>query len=194
MENIFQVFRSLQAHIFTFFLKRSFHSFGKNSFIVPPFRFKNLKNIQIGKNVLIETGSWIQVVGEKTNKIKLIIEDNVEIGMNTTISVTKYINIQNHVMFARNVYISDHSHKYQDIRIPISAQGINALADVIIGEGSWLGQNSIILPGVRIGKNCVIGANSVVNKSIGDFSVAAGIPAKIIKKHDTATGKWEKST
>lgn len=63
---------------------------------------------------------------------------------------------------------------------------------VIIGEGSWLGTNVVVVGKVRIGKHCVIGANSVVTKDIPDYSVAVGIPAKVIKKYDFANEEWVK--
>ena len=61
---------------------------------------------------------------------------------------------------------------------------------VIIGEGSWLGTNVVVVGKVSIGKHCVIGANSVVTKDIPDYSVAAGIPAKVIKKYDFEKKEW----
>ena len=62
---------------------------------------------------------------------------------------------------------------------------------VRIGSGSWIGENACIL-GVIIGKQCVIGANSVVTKDIPDYSVAVGIPAKVIKKYNFETQQWER--
>ena len=62
---------------------------------------------------------------------------------------------------------------------------------VIIGEGSWIGENVCII-GASVGKHCVIGANAVVTKDIPDYCVAVGTPAKIIKKYDTKIKKWIK--
>lgn len=61
---------------------------------------------------------------------------------------------------------------------------------IIIDSGSWIGANSIILPGVRIGKNSVIGANSIVSSDIPDYCVAVGIPAKVIKRFDIIKKEW----
>jgi acetyltransferase-like isoleucine patch superfamily enzyme len=63
---------------------------------------------------------------------------------------------------------------------------------VIIGSGTWLGTNAVVVGNVRIGRNCVIGANSVVTKDIPDYCIAAGIPAKIIRQYNLATNEWEK--
>jgi acetyltransferase-like isoleucine patch superfamily enzyme len=71
-------------------------------------------------------------------------------------------------------------------------QGIDNLKPVSIGRHTWLGQNAVILPGVSIGQHCVIGANSVVNRSIPDFSIAVGAPARVVKKLNRQGNQWEK--
>lgn len=63
---------------------------------------------------------------------------------------------------------------------------------VSIGDGCWIGEKVCILPGVNIGKKCIIGAGSVVTKSIPDYSIAAGNPARVIKKYSYETHNWEK--
>ena len=61
-----------------------------------------------------------------------------------------------------------------------------------IGKGSWIGTHVAIIGDVHVGKHCVIGANSVVTKDVPDYSVAIGIPAKVIKKYNFEIKKWEK--
>lgn len=76
--------------------------------------------------------------------------------------------------------------------MPVSRQGVMVRngAKVVIGEGSWLGTNVVVVGDVRIGKHCVIGANSVVTKDIPDYSVAAGTPCKVIKQYDFEREAW----
>ena len=64
-------------------------------------------------------------------------------------------------------------------------------APIIIKEGSWIGERCCILSGVSIGKKCIIGSGSVVTKSIPDYSIAAGNPAKVIKKWNFDTNSWD---
>lgn len=64
---------------------------------------------------------------------------------------------------------------------------------VIISDGTWIGTNAVIVGNVKIGKNCVIGANSVVTKDIPDYCIAAGIPARIIKRYNIETHSWERN-
>ena len=78
---------------------------------------------------------------------------------------------------------------FRSVTKPIIKQGVIQKNDVVIGSGSWIGENVSII-GASIGRNCVVGANSVVTKDIPDFSVAAGVPARIIKKFDFKTCRW----
>jgi acetyltransferase-like isoleucine patch superfamily enzyme len=93
---------------------------------------------------------------------------------------------------ARNVYISDHAHAYENLDMPIMHQGIDSIAPVSIGRNTWLGENAVVLPGVTIGQHCVIGANAVVNTSIPDFSVAVGAPARVVRQFNKNSGQWER--
>ena len=78
--------------------------------------------------------------------------------------------------------------------IPIKDQGISMEenSSVVIGEDSWIGTKATIIGKVHVGKHCVIGANSVVTKSIPDYCIAVGSPARIIKRYNPEIKKWEK--
>jgi acetyltransferase-like isoleucine patch superfamily enzyme len=195
IETLFCIWNNIKAKIFTFILSPCFNSIGRNTTIVPPFRFANLNDIKLGDNVTIHSNSWIHTICDKDVQLlcpKIIIKDNVAIGMNATISAVESIIIEENVFTARNVYISDHGHQYEDINMPIAMQFIRKKAPVLIKKNSWLGQNAVILPGVTVGRHCVIGANSIVNSDIPDFSIAAGAPARIIKRYDAVSNMWVK--
>ena len=89
------------------------------------------------------------------------------------------------------VYISDNLHSYADLSKPIIEQPIKQLKKIRIGEGSWIGENVCVI-GASIGKHCTIGANSVVTHDIPDYSVAVGAPARVVKRYNEMTQKWEK--
>ena len=93
------------------------------------------------------------------------------------------------------IFITDHNHKFEDPKIPVKDQGISIQenARIEIGSGSWIGTKVTIIGNVRIGRHCVIGANSVVTKDIPDYCVAAGVPAKVIRKYDPETRQWAKT-
>ena len=89
--------------------------------------------------------------------------------------------IEEGVGIARGVYISDHSHGFKDPTRFIRDQGVDRIAPVRIGRGAWLGENAVIMPGVTVGRGAVIGANAVVREDVPDYSVAVGVPARVIR-------------
>lgn len=105
-----------------------------------------------------------------------------EIGERCRISIANSLEIGERVLVSPNVYITDCDHEYRNIDVPIIDQGIVQRGQkVSIGEGSYIGINTVIVGNVKIGKHCVIGANSVVTKDIPDYSVSVGSPARVIK-------------
>ena len=90
------------------------------------------------------------------------------------------------------MYITDCDHEYRNVDIPIIDQGIVQKGQkASIGDGSYVGINAVIVGNVKIGKHCVIEANSVVTKDVPDYCVAVGSPAKIIKRYNLETQLWE---
>ncbi len=108
---------------------------------------------------------------------------NVVIRPNSVLMADDYakIYIENNVMVGMGVHFYVNNHRFDNIEVPIIEQGYYPSEDVVVKEGAWIGANSIILPGVTIGKNSVVGAGSVVTKSIPDYCVAVGNPARVIK-------------
>ncbi len=193
IEDLFYQWNRVYSKAHTWLIGPCFFSLGKKTTIHPPCKFLNGKRISIGNGVTIDSNAWIQVLPDQPlgNHPIIVIKDHASIGMGATISAIKSIVIEEYVLCARNVYISDHGHAFSDITVPIALQKMSEGSEVVIGAHSWLGQNCVILPGVRIGKHCIIGANSVVNKQIPDYCVCAGAPAKIIKIYNSSSQKWE---
>lgn len=175
-----------------FYYKYKLGQFTRSSYIASPLRIDGGKKIYIGKGVIIEYKAWIAstpLTGEKESK--LIFEDGCIIGHFNHIYATNSIILHKNVLTADRVYISDNLHGYEDVNTPIKSQPIVQNGTVEIGEGSWLGENVCVL-GAKIGKHCVIGANSVVTKDIPDYSVAVGAPAKVIKQFNKNENSWVK--
>jgi acetyltransferase-like isoleucine patch superfamily enzyme len=184
----------IRTRVFTLAISSAFKELGGGSRISPPFRFYGLNWISLGENVMVNRDCWIQVVPEHADDkaAKLTIKSHAKIGMGAHISAARRVVIEEYVLLGRNVYISDHAHAYEDVALPIVEQGLNRTAPVTIGRETWLGENVVVLPGVTIGKHCVIGANSVVNRSIPEFSVAVGSPARVVKRYNREAGAWER--
>ena len=144
------------------------------------------ENIEIMDNVYIAKGGWLASLGGRIR-----IEENASIGRFTHIISTKNIHIGKSALIAEKVYISDNLHGYENVNIPIKDQPLKQLNEVSIGEGSWIGENVCII-GASIGKNSVVGANSVVTHDIPDYCVAVGAPARVIKRYDHKVNQWVK--
>lgn len=122
---------------------------------------------------------------------KLLIGNNTCIGENCIFNCFETICIGNNVVTADNVSFITNTHNYEDVTKPINEQG-GEFRPISIGDGSWIGINSTILDGTVIGKNCVVGAHSVVKGYFPDYCVIAGIPAKIIKRYDVSSKEWRR--
>jgi len=142
--------------------KKKFQYFADSAEIRAGAYVVGCSQIRIGERVVVRPNSMF--FGETANDLKtsIIIEDDVMMGAGVQIHVN--------------------NHKFERTDISFIDQGYYPDKQVTVKKGSWLGANSILLPGVTIGENSVIGAGSVVTKSIPGGVVAVGNPAKIIKK------------
>jgi len=150
--------------------------------------------ISINKNVFIENNCRIEAV-TSYNGVQfhpsIVFEEGASVQQNLHLTCASQIIIGRNTAIASNVSITDIHHPYEDINIPIEQQNI-ITKPVIIDSDCKIYNNSVILPGVHIGKHCTIGANSVVTHDIPDYSVAVGAPARVIKQYNFETKRWEK--
>ncbi len=149
--------------------------------------------VKIGRKSIILHHTDIHAVPHYDSGYNPLIEigDNAQIGSYNSIASIKKILIGKNVLFGPHVHITDHSHGYQDITKPIMHQRAFSKGPIIIEDDCWLGFGCHIMPGVHIGKHVAIGANSVVTRDIPPYSVAAGIPAKVVKRFNFETKEWE---
>lgn len=175
------------------YYKLIFKSIGSNVTIISPLHIDGGENIIIEDEVFIQYKTWLAALPLTNEKTCLLhIKNGVVIGHFNHIYATKYILIEENVLIADKVYISDNIHEYNNINIAIKKQPVRQKNDVIIGANSWLGENVCVL-GAKIGRHCVIGANSVVTSNIPDYCIAVGSPAKIIKRYSFSERKWCKT-
>ena len=174
---------------------RSFGSFGSGSIIMFPWvSLYGEEWMQIGEGTMIGQHCALAVgmaPGQKmmTNPV-LSIGDRCLIGRGSGIVAHWGVHIGDDVFTGHNVYITDQNHGYEDITKPIGAQTMPE-KPVSIGNGSWIGHGSIILPGVSIGEHVTVAGGSVVTKDVPDRSVVAGNPARLIRQHDQDAG-WKR--
>ena len=165
---------------------KRFGRFGRNSVIcVPPNTLFNEQYIHIGVGTLFGpqiTLSAGMVPGQEMVSDPVIsVGDRCLFGKGSGIVGHLEIRVGDDVWTGHHVYITDQNHGYANLDLPISQQ-IMPEKPVSIGDGSWLGHGSVVLPGAQIGKHVVVAANSVVTGTLPDNCVAAGVPARVIKQ------------
>ena len=175
-------------------LGRRFGAFGDGSIVCfPQTTIYNVEYIQIGTGTMIGPHVALSagmVPGQQCLSNPVVkIGDRCLIGRGSGIVGHFGIEIGNDVWTGHNVYITDQNHGYEDVTIPISRQ-TQPESPVSIGDGSWIGYGAVVLPGARIGRHVVIGANSVVTGEIPDYSVAVDSPARVIKRYDHDSATW----
>ena len=170
------------------FLNPLIHHKGKHSLIRRRTRMDILpfNKFHLGDNSTIEDFTTINNgVGD------IYIGDRTRIGLGCTLIGP--VRIGNDIRLAQNIVMSGLNHNYEDIALPISDQGVTT-SPITIEDETWLGANCVVLPGVTIGKHCVIAAGSIVTKDIPPYSVAAGNPARVLKQYNPETKFWERKT
>lgn len=171
---------------------RKFGAFGRGSIIMwPPVTIFNERYIRIGRDTMI--GPFValsagMVPGQECiSDVVVSIGDRCLIGRGSGIVGHLSVTIGNDVWTGHHVYVTDQNHGYEDVSRPISQQSQPEKA-VTIGDGSWLGHGTVVLPGVTIGRHVAVGANSVVTHDLPDYCVAAGNPARVVRTW--TDGSW----
>lgn len=170
-------------------LKIRLKKIGFPTYIGPTLFILGAKNIRIGNRVRIFPGLRIEV----HNKGKIDIRDNISFGQNCHIICSdSLLEIGSHTTLSGNVFITNIDHDYQEIGKHILNQNY-IVKTTTIGENCFIGYGVAIQAGTILGKQCIVGANSVVRGTFPDYCVIAGVPAKIVKRFNPKSGMWEKT-
>ncbi|WP_420453591.1 DapH/DapD/GlmU-related protein [Ilumatobacter sp.] len=163
-----------------------FGRFGAGSVICfPPTALLNERYVRIGRDTVFGPGMTLSAgMGEGQRMVTdpvVEIGDRCLFGKGSAIVGHLEIRIGDDVWTGHHVYITDQNHGYEDRDLPISRQAMPE-RPVSVGDGSWLGHGTVVLPGSRIGRHVVVGANSVVRGFLPDHCIAAGVPARVIRQ------------
>ena len=150
--------------------------------------------MSLGDSVLLEKNVRLDVPLNPTNdELVIVIGDGCIFGQRTTILAINRVEIERNSIFAASVLITDHNHEFEDVTKPIRDQGGTEGGTVRIEEGCWIGFGAVIVCSkgeLVIGRNSVIGANSLVTRSIPPYSVVTGNPARVVKHFDFEKREW----
>lgn len=161
-----------------------------------PFIIRGKRFIKLGQGITIGYNCRFEVDG-KHNKYCIVIGNNVNVGDFVRISSINNIQIDNDVLIASKVLIVDNSHgnyssnNQSDPEIAPNKRKLFS-APIHIHEKAWIGEGVVIQQGVSIGKSAIVAANSVVTRSVPDYTIVGGVPAKVIKKYSNEENKWVK--
>lgn len=169
--------------------RRTFRVCARGVHLYAPFRVDGGAGVEIGAQTVFQRGSWLYCSEAETARAVLKIGEGCLFGYNNHIAAVQDVRIGSYVLTANNVYISDNIHGYHDLSKPIMFQPVEFKGAVVIGDGSWIGENACII-GAKVGRNCVVGANAVVTSDVPDYSVVVGAPAVVIKQFDPQVKEW----
>lgn len=164
-------------------LARTFASCGPGLETIRPTTVKHPRSVAVGAAVVIREHAWINC--EASDSPTLTIGDRCYIGRFAHINAARSVVIEDEVLIADRVHISDYQHAFDDPARSVLGQGITEPRPVRIGWGSWIGAGAVIMPGINIGRGAIVGANAVVTADVGDHEIVAGVPARVIGRRPT---------
>jgi acetyltransferase-like isoleucine patch superfamily enzyme len=173
--------RHLRNALFSRVIAGSFKALGARSIIEMPVLVDGPERISIGRDVLICSDTWLHTSGTHA---ALEIGDGTRICGHCVLSVIDHVRLGRSVTLGQHVYIADHNHLSSLPEGSISVGELAAIGPVIVEDHAWLGQHSVILPGVRIGSGAVVGPNAVVLEDVPARAVVLGTPARVVGRLD----------
>ena len=152
-------------------------------------------HMKIGNSVRIDRGAWINIPEPpQTDEPTIIMENGCGIGRGVQISAKNRIHLERDVIVAGYSFITDHNHVFEDVTVPLARSGITEGGTIRIEEECWLGFGVTVVCSqgeLVIGKHSVIGANTLVTRSIPPYSIVSGNPARIVKQFHPEKQTWE---
>lgn len=154
-------------------------------------RILNAARIEFKGSFQAGRGLWLQAIGDRGH---IEIGDGAQLSDLVHVGAVGRLRIGRNVLIGSKVLIIDHSHGHgyraapDELRTPPGDRELATRGDITIGDNVWLADNVIVLAGVTIGDNCVVGAHSLVRDDLPPNSVCTGNPARVLSTHDLPGG------
>ena len=194
VKGCFKLSAYIQLICTNIYWKRLFSNIGSHTVITGRHRIRGHEYIQIGDNCWFGDSLRLEAISQYAGKKytpRLVIEDKVCINQNFHCTCAEEVVIGKGTSITANCGVFDIIHPYKNI-LENPREAVIETKPVTIGKDCLIGMNSVILPGTKIGNHCVIGANSVVSGDYPNYCVIAGAPAKIVRIYDHENKKWER--
>lgn len=169
-----------------------FQSMGSATFVSPFIQSVGLDCVSLGNRSRISRNTRLLALkgyGSQLFTPHISLGDNVSIGFGCTLSCVNRLEIGHDVTIGDNVYIADSHHDYSNPALGVLDQPLLP-GRITIGQGAWVGYGAFIAGNVSLGEHSIVGANSVVTRSVPAYTVVAGVPARPIKRFNHETGQW----
>ena len=131
--------------------------------------------LRIGAHAYFEPGVWLT-----SESGRITIGGGALLNLGVMVAALERVEIGAHCMLANGCVVTDADHRFDDPERPVPWQGFTSDGPTVLGDNVWLGAHVVVTSGVTIGRRSVIGAGSVVTRDVPEFSVAAGVPARVI--------------
>lgn len=181
LERLLHLIYAVRVKAYTALTRARVASLGAGSSVHPPATLYNPKVMAIGAGVVIREHAWLNGGRADGSKIALRIGDDCYIGRFAHVNAAEGVVLEDKVLIADRVYISDIDHEFMKPGLAVLDQGVRTKGPVLLKSGCWVGAGAVIMSGITIGRNSVVAANAVVLQDVPDFTVVGGIPAKVLK-------------
>jgi len=185
-------FLNIERRLVTAYWRRQFAAFGEGSSIDGPLYVNRPENIAIGRHVRVWHHVRMESHPKTLESVPLRIGSRCVISPYVHLGAALSLVIGDNVGIGAGVLITDHNHDFRSVSVPYIDNPTLVAAPVELEESAFVGEGARILPGVTVGKYSIIGAGSVVTRSVPAYHMAVGSPARLVSRFDLDSNRWVK--